>query len=80
MMTIFKSAILFAHHGSFTLMDRFVMMGEESALFLYLQVDLFLSSQTNWRNIVQITQLNMRRFYLASIWLRDFAIHGREAC
>ena len=38
---------IFAYHGSFILMDRFVMMEEELVLSLYLQVVLFLSSQTN---------------------------------
>ena len=42
-----ESAILFAYHGGFTLMDRFAMMGEELVLFLCLQVVLSLSSQTN---------------------------------
>ena len=51
------------------LVDQFVMMGEELALSLLLQVVLFLSSQTDWKNIVQITKLSMKHFYLAcSSW------------
>ena len=38
---------IFAHHGSFILMDWFVMMEEELVLSLYLQVVLFLNSQTD---------------------------------
>ena len=46
---IWKSAILLAHHENYILMDRFVMMGEELVLvmFLSLEVVLFLSYQTD---------------------------------
>ena len=67
MSMIWKSAILLAHHENYTLMDRFVMMGEELALvmFLSLQVVPFLSYQTDWKNFAQTIKLNMKHFYLA---------------
>ena len=50
-----KSVMLLAHHESYVSMDRFVMMGEELALVMYssLQVVLFLSYQTDWKNFAQ---------------------------
>ena len=45
MSMIWKSVILLAHHGNCTLMDRFVMTGEELVLVMFssLQVVLFLN-------------------------------------
>ena len=67
MSMIWKSAILLAHHGNYTLMDQFVMMGKELALvmFLSLQVVLFLSYQTDCKNFARTIKLSMRHFYLA---------------
>ena len=67
MSMIWKSTILLAHHGNYILMDRFVMMGEELALvmFLSLQVVLFLSYQTDWKNFARTIKSSMRHFYLA---------------
>ena len=54
-----------AHHGSCTLMDRFVMMVKGLVLFLILRMVLFLNFQTDWKKSAQITKLNMKLFYLA---------------
>jgi len=55
------------NHGKYILMGRFVMMGEELILvmFLSLQVVSYLNSQTGWKNFAQIIKLNMKHSYLA---------------
>ena len=78
MSMIWKSAILFARHRNYTLMDRFVMMGEELPLVMFssLQVVLFL----NYKPIGRILHKQSSWIWSTYIRLGIFAIHGREAC
>ena len=72
-------AILLAHHGSYSLMDRLVIMVKRLVLFLSLRVALFLNSQTDRRKNVRITKLNMKRFYLAWKFLESMGVKHGEA-
>ena len=71
--------MLLAHHGSYTLMDRFVMMEEGLVLFLFLQMVLFFNSQTDKKNIARIIKLSMRHFYLAWMFLQSMGVKHVEA-
>ena len=48
-----------------SLMARLVIMVKRLVLFLFLQVALFLNSQTDWKKNARIIKLNMMYFYLA---------------
>ena len=71
--------MLFAHHGSYTLMDRFVMMEKGLVLFLFLQMVLFLNSQTNWKEKRTNNQVKYEALLFGFKFLESMSVKHVEA-
>ena len=72
-------AILLAHHGSYSLMDRLVIMVKRLVLFLSLRVALFLNSQTNWKEKRTNNQVKYEALLFGFKFLESMSVKHVEA-
>ena len=76
---IWELAILLAHHGSCTLMDRFVMMVNKLVLFLFLRVVLFFEFSNRLEDECTNNQVEYEALLFGFEFLQSMGVKHVEA-